>query len=144
MLKVKKVSLILVVGIVWTLVGLMLIKKAVVFLDNMTDNHLIISFIGGLVLGLVKLFFVFKKSTVHNINRIMSMKDDKVFILAFHTLKFYFLIALMIGTGIFLRHSSYIPKYVVTSLYFGIGIGMIVSSLRYYKYYYNNYKRVNA
>ena len=138
MFKVKKIILVLITGILWSLVGLMLIKRAVSWFPDFTLLQSILTIITGLILAFVKTRLIFIKATHENIHRIMNMKSDKVSVFAFHSVKFYILILLMIGFGTLLRNLEFIPKYTIFPVYLGVGIAMIYGSILYYKYFFRN------
>lgn len=132
MAKVEKRTLVLITGFIWTAVGLVLIIRALGWIEFLNINQIIISCTLGIALGFAKLHFVFNKTTKDNIHRIMNLKSHKVSILAFHTFKFYILIVLMIGFGTLLRNLDFIPKYTILPIYLGVGMAMLYSSLKYF------------
>ena len=138
MFKVKKIILVLITGILWTLVGLMLIKRALSWFPDFTLLQSILTVTAGLILAFVKTRLIFIKASHENIQRIMNMKFDKVSVFAFHSLKFYILILLMIGFGTLLRNLEFVPKYAIFPIYSGVGIAMIYASVIYYKYFSEN------
>ena len=64
-----------------------------------------------------------------NIERILPMVDKKC-LFSFITWKSYLIIIVMVAMGSLLRHSA-IPKHYLAILYTGIGLALILSSLRY-------------
>jgi hypothetical protein len=64
-----------------------------------------------------------------NLDRLLPMQGKKC-VFAFITWKSYIIIAVMIALGIFLRHAP-IPKPYLAVLYIGIGLALILSSIRY-------------
>ena len=72
------------------------------------------------------------------IQRIMSINKEKISVLEFHTLKFYILILLMIGSGILLRNLEFIPKYTIFPIYAGVGFAMFYTSFLYFIYYFKH------
>ncbi len=138
MFKVKKIVLVFITGVIWIFVGFMLINRALSWFPDFTVTQAIISVIAGFILAFVKTRFLFIKATHENINRIMNMKNNKVSVFAFHSLKFYILILLMIGFGTLLRNLEFIPKYSIFPIYLGVGIAMIYASIIYYLYFFRN------
>ena len=138
MLKVKKITLVFITGIIWILVGLMLIKRALSWFPDFTVMQDIITVTAGLILAYIKTRLIFIKVTHENIHRIMNMKNNKVSVFAFHNLKFYILIVLMIGFGTLLRNLEFIPKFTIFPIYAGIGLAMFYASFLYYKYFFKN------
>lgn len=75
--------------------------------------------------------FGFLRIVDRNLRRILPAEEKKC-IFSFMPWKSYFLVAVMVCAGIFLRHSS-IPKQYLSILYIGIGLALILSSVRYFR-----------
>ena len=73
--------------------------------------------------------FGFLKIVDKNIARILP-ENEKRCIFSFMPWKSYLIIPVMITMGTILRHSA-IPKQYVAILYTGIGLALILSSVRY-------------
>ena len=73
--------------------------------------------------------FGFLKIVDKNIARILP-ENEKRCIFSFMPWKSYLIIPIMITMGTILRHSA-IPKQYVAILYTGIGLALILSSVRY-------------
>ena len=87
----------------------------------------------GVLLALAIFHFGFSKLAKKNIQRITDMAGDKICIFAFQEWTSYPLIVVMIGLGLSLRNLLPIPKPYLAILYIGIGGGLFLSSLYYYK-----------
>ncbi|PKP30583.1 MAG: hypothetical protein CVU00_13535 [Bacteroidetes bacterium HGW-Bacteroidetes-17] len=85
----------------------------------------------GILLGITIHRFGFSKVAQKNIFRI-SRLPDKPCIFSFMAWKSYFLVLIMIGFGITLRLSP-IPKNYLSIVYIGIGLALILSSLKYFQ-----------
>ena len=131
--KVHKNILTLISGILWTAVGIFLIKIASRWFILLSQNELIISVIIGILLGTAISYFGFSKLAEKNINRINLYKEN-VCIWAFQRWQTYFLIIFMISLGIFMRKASFIPKFILTPMYIGIGFALFSASFKYYIY----------
>ena len=94
---------------------------------------------GGVVLALLVHHFGFLKLVDKNLKRILPM-DEKKCLFAFIPWKSYLTIAVMITLGITLRHSA-IPKQYLAVLYIGIGLALILSSVRYFRFFIKEMKR---
>jgi hypothetical protein len=79
-------------------------------------------------------YFGFSKLAKKNIQRITDMAGYKICIFAFQEWTSYPLIVVMIGLGLSLRILLPIPKPYLAILYIGIGSGLFLSSLYYYKH----------
>jgi len=121
--------LLLLAGIVWMFVGIMLLVLASSWLS--TISHFRVSlFTGiGVVSALIAHHFGFLKIVDKNLNRILLSKDKKC-LFAFIPWQSYLIIIVMITIGAVLRHSA-IPKSYLAIIYIGIGLALILSSVRY-------------
>jgi len=87
--------------------------------------------IGGIILGLLISIFGFRRLAQKNIDRIKQYAD-KVSIFKFQKTKMYFLIIFMIGLGIFMRKTDFVPKFLLAPMYIGIGLALFIASFKYY------------
>ncbi len=129
--KVSKNILILISGILWTGVGVLLMKIASKWFVLFNNSELAIEIIGGIILGTTISYFGFSNLAQKNIERI-NLYTGKVCIWAFQKWQNYFLIAFMISLGIFMRTTSIMPKFLLTPLYIGIGFALFTASFKYY------------
>ena len=129
--KVSKNILILISGILWTGVGILLMKIASKWFVLFNNNELAMIIIGGIVLGTIISYFGFSNLAQKNIDRI-NLYTGKVCIWAFQKWQSYFLIAFMISLGIFMRTTSIVPKFLLTPMYIGIGFALFTASFKYY------------
>ena len=103
------------------------------------SRRIIIIFSGiGIVLALLVHHLGFLKVADKNLKRILLM-EEKVSVFSFMTWKSYILVAGMIIMGITLRHSA-IPKHYLAVLYIGIGFALILSSIRYIRFFIRELK----
>ena len=128
---VNKTMLILIAGLVWVLVGLILSLLAVHWWQKYTGSFLLLFVVLGLLLGILKGYFIFSSMVTNNIKRIIKL-NEQVFILAFISWKSYLLISGMMALGISLRNST-LPKQYLAIFYLGVGLAMIFSSIHYFK-----------
>ena len=128
---VDKRFLIALSGIIWSIVGIILCSLALNWLSQTTAKNAIWLGIVGIILSLLIHHFGFLKLVDKNIKRIIS-KEGKICIFAFQPWKSYLIIAIMIGMGIVLRHSS-LPKPYLSVIYIGFGGAMVLSSIRYHR-----------
>lgn len=93
----------------------------------------------GIVLALLVRHFGFLKIVDKNMKRILQMNGKKC-LFAFISWKSYLIIAVMVTMGVLLRHSM-IPKKDLAILYIGIGLALILSSVRYIRVFYREIRR---
>ena len=102
--------------------------------QNATQTALMISIAIAIVIGVAKGKFVLSKTARRNKSRIESI-EGPLQVHHVYAKSFYFLIAGMIALGITLRtFNEYLGGYVVVgTIYCGIGLALMVSSLTYWK-----------
>ena len=126
---VTKSVLLFLAGLVWFCVGTMLLFFAYSWLSDAPRAIFFLLFGFGVVLALLVHHFGFLKIVDKNIERILPMVDKKC-LFSFITWKSYMIIIVMVTMGTLLRHSA-IPQHYLAILYTGIGLALILSSLRY-------------
>ena len=126
-----KIWLIIIAGLAWSSIGLFLNLTAFAWLPPLSDTQTPILIGLGLLLALAIGIFGFSMLAKKNIHRIQRL-PDKACIFAFQDWTSYPLVAVMITMGIILRQSS-IPKILLAPMYIGIGGGLIIASLQYYR-----------
>lgn len=131
---VKNTFLIFLAGIVWAGVGIMLLSLACSWLsaESVTDRYLYAG--AGVLLALLVHHLGFLKIVDKNLKRIHHMNGVRC-LFAFIPWKSYLMIAVMVIMGGLLRHSM-IPKKELAILYIGIGLALILSSVRYIRVFY--------
>ncbi|MGB2895414.1 MAG: hypothetical protein WBB65_04525 [Anaerolineales bacterium] len=121
-------------GIMWSGVGLMLCNLAYGWLRSVSFPRVIWMSLAGITLASAIHHFGFSKLAMKNIRRITDMAGDKICIFAFQEWTSYPLVVVMIGLGISLRNYLPVPKPYLAIFYIGIGGGLFLSSLYYYRH----------
>jgi hypothetical protein len=121
--------LLLFAGIVWEGVGILLLYLAYSWLSVTPVINIYMYTGAGAVLALLVHHFGFLKIVDKNLQRIIQMKEKKN-LFSFMPWKSYLLVVIMITMGAVLRHSV-IPKRYLAIVYIGIGLALILSSVRY-------------
>jgi uncharacterized membrane protein len=129
---VKKEYLLLPAGIMWMGVGIMLCTLAFIWLLN--ASHPFPFALAGVIAGVIIYRFGFVKLARKNIDRIIALEGRHCFF-SFITFKSYLIVIFMIALGVTLRH-SHIHKDWLSLIYNGIGLGLALSSISYFKAYY--------
>lgn len=141
--KVHKNFLLIMSGAMWLGVGIMLNVLATHWLMNYGRPTAWIFGATGFIAGIINFRFGFSKVANKNINRIAGLKENPgVGILNFMSLKSYMLVVVMIALGITLRHSS-LPKQHLAMIYLTIGLGLFLSSFRYFVLVWNNLTKMH-
>ena len=124
----------------WVAVGTMLLSLAYIWLKASHVNHALLFAAGGVAAALLIHHFGFLKIVDKNLGRILPMEGKKC-AFAFMTWKSYIIVALMVTMGTLLRHSA-IPKSYLSILYIGIGLSLILSSIRYLRVFLSQLRKV--
>lgn len=128
---VDKKYLIILAGIVWCGVGIMLISFAVSWLNKYDGKGTGWYYLAGFAAAMPIQHFGFLRLADKNIERLMAVEGKKC-LFSFITWKSYLIIIIMVSMGIALRHSS-LPKQYLSILYNGIGLGLFLSGIRYFR-----------
>ena len=128
---VKKEYLFLPAGIMWMAVGLMLCTMA--FLWLLRASHPFPFAVAGVLAGVIIYRFGFLRLARKNIDRIIALEGRHCFF-SFITFRSYLIVIFMIALGVTLRH-SHIHKDWLSLIYNGIGLGLGLSSISYFKAY---------
>lgn len=136
---VDKRVLVLLAGIMWISVGTMLLSYAFAWLSAFQGTGAFMFAGIGVVMALVIHHFGFLKVVDTNLRRILPMKEKKC-IFSFMTWESYIIVAVMVTMGVLFRHSS-IPKPYLSILYTGIGLSLILSSMRYLRVFIGQLRR---
>jgi hypothetical protein len=128
---VTKHVLLCLAGIAWLSVGALLVMVAYSWLDTATHVRMSLFFGAGLIMSLLVHHFGFLKLVDKNVTRISHM-DAKRCVFSFIPWKSYLIVGVMITMGGVLRHST-LPKQYLAIVYIGIGLALILSSLRYFR-----------
>ncbi|MCP4567550.1 MAG: hypothetical protein GY841_08225 [FCB group bacterium] len=129
----KRETLVLLAGLLWSIVGSSLVIAAMRWLREIDRGFIPAIFI-GFIGGLIVYRFGFSKLAGINLVRIYSQSPlkDKVCVFAFQNRRSYFLVAIMMLTGHFLRQLP-IDRLYLVPVYMTIGLGLFLSSLHYYR-----------
>jgi len=126
--------LVLVAGAVWSIVGLLLMWVAILWLISSHQNVLILILVG--IIGSAILYrYGFSRVARINLIRIYEQAPgkNKICVFSFQNTRSYLIAGSMMLMGYALRHLP-LPKVYLAPLYFAIGLGLLLSSLHYYKH----------
>ena len=138
---VEKSALIFLSFFVWVVVGTGLLLLAYSWLKASQVNSSLLFVAVGVGAALVIHHFGFLKIVDKNLGRILPMEGKKC-AFSFMTWKSYMIVAVMVTMGTLLRHSA-IPKTYLSILYIGIGLSLILSSVRYLRVLLSQLKNSN-
>ncbi|MBI4734420.1 MAG: hypothetical protein HY779_06410 [Rubrobacteridae bacterium] len=128
---IKKKYLFVISGLLWTIVGLMLLKFAYTWLINVGEGQCLFFGLLGVGLGVVISVFGLSRIAQKNIKRINLLPENPC-LFAFQAPKNYLIIGFMIFLGVFLRSHSFVPKPFLAIFYIGMGTGLMFASISYF------------
>jgi hypothetical protein len=129
--RVDKKILILTAGIMWCGVGVMLVSFAATWLSRYEGKGVLLYYAAGFLAAMPIHHFGFLKLADKNLARLLPLKEKKC-LFSFITWKSYLIVMVMMTMGITMRHSS-IQKQYLSILYNGIGLGLFLSGIRYFR-----------
>lgn len=127
---VSKHWLILLAGAMWSAVGLMLCRLAVIWLTVLRPVWGVACGLAGFLLAWIIERRFFSALAFKNIDRLCRLAD-KSCVFGFQAWKSYILIGAMIFLGITLRHSA-LPKPYLAFGYMTMGVTLFLSSLHFF------------
>lgn len=136
---VDKSALIFLSFFVWVVVGTGLLLFAYSWLKASQIRSSFLFAGVGAGAALVIHHFGFLKIVDKNLGRILPM-EGKQCAFSFMTWKSYINVAVMVTMGVLLRHSA-IPKTYLSILYIGIGLSLVLSSIRYLRVLLNQLRK---
>lgn len=126
---VNKRVLLFLAGFMWLGVGAMLLFQSFAWLNAFHTQNSYLFGGTGVIIALIVHHFGFLRIVDNNLGRILPMEGTKC-IFSFISWKSYIIVAVMVVLGAALRHSP-IPKPYLSILYTGIGLALLLSSIRY-------------
>jgi len=124
---VDKKILLFISFLVWVAVGVMLLGHVYAWWWAAQTSGAFM--MGGVGAALMIHHFGFLRVVDKNLGRILPMEGKRC-VFSFMAWKSYLIVAVMVTMGSLLRHSP-IPKSYLSVLYVGIGLSLILSSIRY-------------
>lgn len=131
---VDKSTLVFMAGLLWSGVGVMLISYSVIWLSALPIKAQLTFGLAGIVAALPVFYFGFLRLANKNLNRLLPLAEKRC-LFSFMTWKSYLIVPVMVSMGIFLRNSP-IPKAYLSIIYNGIGLGLFLSGIRYFRFFF--------
>jgi hypothetical protein len=136
---VKRHFLLAMAGGMWLGVGILLLTFSYTWLHPLPPGLTALFGGVGIAAALAISRFGFLKIVDKNVKRILPMEGKRC-AFAFMSWKSYLLVAVMVTLGITIRRSSF-PKPYLSILYTGIGLALILSSVRYWRVFFSLARR---
>jgi hypothetical protein len=129
--RVPKNYLLFIAALVWTFAGGMLLFRGYFFMVGFPD-FLVFKLVGCLLGGLVFFKLLFNGISQKHVLRIKNLPIDHPCLFSFFNLKSYFMMAIMITSGIMLRITGAVSPEYLSLIYLTMGIPLLMSSFRFY------------
>lgn len=128
-----KKQLILLAGLLWLAVGAGLTRLAETWLSAYGGGDRPLHYGAGFLAALLIHHLGFLKIADRNLERLLPL-EEKRSVFSFIPARSYLLIAGMMALGYALRHSP-VPKHYLSVVYIAVGLALVLSSVRYFRYY---------
>jgi hypothetical protein len=128
---VPRKSLLLIAGIVWASAGIILLYKSILFFPK-DHIHLAWSALSFAVVFIFFFWMLFLRVSRKHSERIKNLSSPHPCLFAFFSYRSYLLMFFMIGLGILMRRLGWIPAYILSPLYAGIGLPLLLSATRFW------------
>ncbi len=128
---VDKSILLLFAGSMWAGVGILLLRYSWSWLNSYRGGTSFVFAGIGITAALIIHHFGFLRIVDKNLGRILPMEGKRC-MFSFVSWKSYLIAAFMTVMGVALRHSP-IPKQYLSIIYTGIGLALLLSSVRYFR-----------
>ncbi|MDY6934378.1 MAG: hypothetical protein SVZ03_09180 [Spirochaetota bacterium] len=135
---VDKPILLLLAGLLWLCVGFMLLSSSYSWLSVYEGNNSIFIVI-SIAVALLIHHFGFLRIVDDNLGRILPMEGKRC-LFSFIPWKSYIVIIIMIIMGALLQRST-IPKQYLSILHTAIGLALILSSVRYLRFFWKQLRK---
>lgn len=134
-LKVKKATLILIVGVIWFFVGFNIIR-----IGWEAAHGVWTLWMAGLSILVFLLFhnLVFRKMVKKHTERIQGYKEERQDFYRFFNKQAYLIMVFMITIGIGLRISGSCPDIFIAFFYTGIGFSLLIAGIQFFLAYIRN------
>ncbi len=136
---VQKRTLLLIAGCTWTIAGVILIFRSLLWLIG-ANHHLTMEIGIGIVLGILFYILLFARISKKHITRITLIRIDNPCFFSFFNFRSYLLMAIMISGGITLRLSGLVNPEIIYTFFLCMGIPLLVSAWRFFYSYAKNKK----
>jgi len=133
-MQISRHWLFLISGVVWTLVGVMLWSRAILWSAGSTVEGEVIIFGTSIIVAAVGYRFGFSKVVKKNTDRISAL-PARVNPFSFTGRRGYLMIGIMISMGIVLRNSA-LPKSYLSIPYASMGGVLLLGSITFYRNFF--------
>lgn len=132
-MKVRKKYLLLLAAIVWCGAGSSILKIGIEHYLLGYFNYL--TLFGSVLTFTIFYILIFRRMVLKHFRRIQDYNCEFQPIYKFFDLKSYLIMIFMMSLGIGLRSSGVVPKVFIAFFYSGLGLGLLLAGLLFFKYF---------
>lgn len=131
-MKVKKINLILVAGIVWLIAGINILRIGIIaYAGYLSAVNVLLSVIVYVIFHNM----VFRKMVKKHTQRIVEYEEERQQIYKFFNKQAYCIMAFMMTFGIGLRVSGLAPDIFIAVFYTGLGASLVIAGISFGLHY---------
>lgn len=131
-MKVKKINLILVAGIVWMIAGVNIVRIGIIaYAGHLSAVNILLSVIVYVIFHNM----VFRKMVKKHTKRIVEYKEERQQIYRFFNKQAYCIMIFMMTFGIGLRVSGLAPDRFIAVFYTGLGTSLVIAGISFGHHY---------
>ena len=128
---VSRHNLLFIAGLAWTTAGGMLMWRGLDY-EMKHSHHLWLNILIGVAIGVPFYFVLFSNISYKHIRRIKWLSIPYPCAFSFFNLRSYFMMMMMITSGILLRKFDVIDRDYLFTFYIGMAFPLLVSAFRFY------------
>ena len=137
-MKVKKINLLLIAGIVWMIAGFNILRIGII---SYKSNISILNIIISLIIFSLFWFKIFNKLVNKHTARIAKFEDEFQKFYKFFDRPSFLIMIFMMSFGIGLRASNILPDKYIAIFYTGLGSALFLAGLSFLCEYFKEKKR---
>ncbi|MGN0518389.1 MAG: hypothetical protein ACI4II_06665 [Acutalibacteraceae bacterium] len=138
---VKKRTLLAVAGCVWLIAGINVARLGIIsygIIPQISILHILLSIAVFCAFGLM-----FFKMSIKHTKRIKGYEEEFRPVWHFFDLKSYIIMAVMMGGGIWLRSSGFVPDVFIAVFYTGLGCALALAGILFWIMFLMFHKKAN-
>lgn len=121
----------IIAGLVWLIAGVNVFAMGIGAYSNQQGWITLVLMGGTLAIFLAFHLFVFRKMVNKHTERITSYRGTKTAVVKFLDRRGYLIMAVMMGGGILLRASGFVPTWFIAFFYTGLGAALAIAGITF-------------
>lgn len=129
---VKRRTLLLIAGVVWTIAGFNILKIGIMSYAGYVH---ILNLVCSSIIFLMFWVFIFNKLVVKHTTRIAGYEEEKKYFWNFFDISSFIIMAFMITVGVSIRSFNLLPNVIIAVFYTGLGLALFGAGIKFMKNY---------